>query len=188
MNSLDEIPVWDIFIRVFHWSLVLAFLVSYLTEDDVLLLHVWAGYFIGILIVARIVWGFVGSQHARFSDFVRPPKLALDYLKASLQFRAQRYVGHNPIGGLMVVALLLMLAITVVTGTAVYAVAEQAGPLASFLSGGKTMEEVLEEVHEFFANFTLFLVMIHVIGAILESWIHHENLILAMVNGKKRKG
>ena len=91
----DKVYVWDSFVRLFHWSLVLGFTVAYLTEDDMLAVHVWAGYAVGLLIVARIVWGLVGSRHARFSDFVYNPSTTVGYLRDLLLVRGKRYIGQG---------------------------------------------------------------------------------------------
>ncbi|BAN69279.1 cytochrome b/b6 domain-containing protein [endosymbiont of unidentified scaly snail isolate Monju] len=185
MSTLT-IKVWDPLVRIFHWSLVAGFFVAYLTEDDFMTLHVWAGYLVGGLVAFRIVWGFIGSKHARFSDFVRPPGEVIAYLKAELAGRARRYLGHNPAGGAMVVALLLSLVLTVVTGLIIYGGDECAGPLASYLCGtGEAFDELGEEVHEFFANLTLLLVVLHVVGVVLSSRLHGENLVHAMLTGRK---
>ena len=182
-----EIEVWDPLVRIFHWSLVTAFFVAYLTEDDFLSLHVWSGYVVGGLVLFRVLWGFIGTRHARFSDFVRPPSEAVAYLKDELGGRARRYIGHNPAGGAMVVALLLSLALTVFTGLVVYGGGECAGPLAAWLCDTpEWLAEAGEEVHEFFANLTLFLVALHVAGVIWASLLHHENLVAAMWHGRKR--
>jgi len=184
----STVRVWDPLIRIFHWTLVAAFAVAYFTEDDLLTLHVWAGYLVGGLILFRLVWGFVGTPHARFSDFVRPPRQVIAYLKDVLAFRARRYLGHNPAGGVMILALLVSLITTVVTGLAVYGAGEMAGPMAGWLAGlGEQGAEALEEVHELFANLTLALVVAHVAGVVLASLQHRENLVRAMITGRKAR-
>lgn len=182
-----QIKVWDPLVRGFHWVLVSAFFIAYLTEDNLMTLHVWAGYTIGAALLVRILWGLVGTRHARFTDFVTSPKTALQYVKDTLMLRAKRYLGHNPAGGLMIIVMIVSLVITVTSGIALYGAAEQAGPLAAtFAGGGEFWEDALEGLHEFFANFTLFLVAIHVAGVVLESLIHRENLVASMINGFKR--
>ena len=183
----NQIRVWDPIIRSFHWILVGAFFIAYLTEDDFLSLHVWAGYVIGIAIVIRIFWGLVGTRHARFSDFVTAPNTAVQYVKDTLMLRAKRFIGHNPAGGLMIIAMIISLILTVGTGITLYGVAESAGPLATVAgNAGEFWEDLLEELHEFFANFTLLLVAVHVAGVFIESLIHKENLVVSMINGFKR--
>lgn len=186
MRTPDQsrVYVWDPFVRVFHWTLVVAFTVAYLTEDDLLTVHVWAGYVVGALVVARVVWGFVGSPHARFSDFVYAPATALRYVRDLLLFRGERHLGHSPGGGYMVVLLLVFLAATVVTGLVVYGGDQQAGPLAGMFT--KDTGEVVEEVHEVFANITLALVFAHIAAVVLACFVLRENLIRAMVTGYKR--
>lgn len=187
MNSGQGIKVWDPLVRVFHWTLVAAFAIAYFTEDDLMQLHAWAGYTIAGLLLLRVVWGFVGTPHARFSDFVFSPRVVLSYLKDTLALRARRYLGHNPAGGAMIVALLVSLTAATLSGLALYGVAEHAGPLAPWMAGfGEAWEERFEEIHEFFANFTLALVCVHVAGVLLESLVHRENLVRAMWTGVKR--
>ncbi len=180
-----EVYVWDPFVRVFHWTVVVAFTVAYLTEDDLLTVHVWAGYVVGALVVARIVWGFVGSLHARFSDFVYAPATAFSYVRELLRFRGARYLGHSPGGGYMVIILLIFLAATVATGLVVYGGDQQAGPLAGMFT--KDFSELFEEVHEVIANITLALIFFHVSAVVLASFVHRENLARAMVTGYKRR-
>jgi len=187
MNQQNTTKVWDPFVRIFHWGLVLAFTVAYLTEEDILSVHTLAGYVILGLLSLRLVWGFIGPRYARFSDFTYSLSSIRNFLKDTLNFRAKRYLGHNPAGGAMILLLIASLLLTSFTGLALYAVAEQAGPLAGMITiTSEFMRETLEETHEFFANFTLFLVLIHVAGVIIESFMHRENLARAMVTGNKR--
>jgi len=190
MNNAEQVKVWDPLVRIFHWSLVAAFAVAYFSsEDEWLGLHSVAGYIVLALVLFRLVWGFVGPRHARFSDFLYRPSAVMQHLKQVLSLRAPRYIGHNPAGGAMIVALLVSLLITTVFGLAVYGAEEGAGPLAAALAGvSKSRAHALEEIHEFFANFTVVLIFAHVAGVVLESLLHRENLVRAMFTGYKRAG
>ena len=178
------VHVGDPFVRIFHWTLVIGFTVAYLTEEDLLTVHVWAGYVVGALVVARVIWGFVGSPHARFSDFLYSPGTALRYMRDLLLFRAERHLGHSPAGGYMVFLLLAFIAATVITGLVVYGGDQQAGPLAGMFT--EETGEAMEEVHEVLANISLALVIAHIAAVMLASFAHHENLVRAMVTGYKR--
>ncbi len=185
-----EVKVWDPLVRVFHWTLVIGFFTAYFTEgeEETLTLHTWAGYTVLGLVLVRLLWGFVGTRHARFSDFVYRPSTVKDYVLSVVKLDPRRYLGHNPAGGLMIVVLLASLVLTTCFGMALYAVDEQAGPLAGWLGTlGESWEDAFKEVHEFFANFTLFLVVVHVAGVIVESLLHGENLVRAMFTGRKRE-
>ena len=127
----EKIAVWDPLVRIFHWSLVVVFFTAYFTDDEVMALHVWAGYAAGGLIVFRIVWGLIGSKHARFSDFIAGPLTVWTYLINLLSFRSKRHLGHSPAGGAMVFALLAAIAATVWSGLELHAIENKAGPLAS---------------------------------------------------------
>ncbi|MBI4183453.1 MAG: cytochrome b/b6 domain-containing protein [Proteobacteria bacterium] len=166
------VEVWDPFVRLFHWTLVAAYAVSYLTGDELKGLHVAAGYLVLGLIGVRLVWGVVGPRLARFTSFVRPPREVLDYLGAMLAGRAPRYLGHNPAAGTMIVLLLALLTLTALTGIA----AEGEGILA----------KAFEEVHEALADLSLGLVALHVAGVAASSLYHGENLVKAMLTGRKR--
>jgi len=179
--------VWDPLVRVFHWVLVLSFFIAYITEEDFLIIHSYAGYIVLALILIRIIWGFIGSRHARFRDFIYSPKDIKHFIKNTLQLKAKRYLGHNPAGGAMILFMIISLLITTISGLVVYGAEEQAGPLASlFAQSHSFWGDAFEEIHEFFANFTLLLVFIHVAGVIIESFIHQENLVKSMIDGMKR--
>jgi len=183
MNTQALIKVWDLPLRIFHWLLVAGFFIAYMTEDDFLTLHVGAGYLVFALLIFRILWGFIGNEYARFANFLCSPQLSIAYVKDLIKLKAQRYIGHNPAGAAMIILLLVSLLLTTVTGFAVYGADQSAGPLATI---GPNYEEFWEEVHEFFANLSIVLVVVHVLGVVVESYIHKENLARAMVLGYKK--
>lgn len=129
-NEKKALRVWEPVIRIGHWTLVLAFFTAYLTEDDFMSLHVWAGYVVGVYLLTRIVWGFVGGTYARFSNFIYSPNQIMGYIKNLIAAKPQHYIGHNPAGGAMVIALLLCLSATTLTGLKLYAVEDNKGPFA----------------------------------------------------------
>lgn len=192
-SGADTVKVWDPLVRIGHWLLVTGFLVAYFTEDDLLTQHVWAGYLVAGIVVLRLIWGFIGSKNSRFKNFVRSPGLTIRYLGDIARNRAKRFVGHNPAGGAMIVVLLASLVVTTISGLEIYAIEENAGPLAGIIgeefhesdSESESAEEFWEEVHEAAANFTLFLVILHVAGVLLASVSHRENLVKAMFTGRK---
>jgi cytochrome b len=167
------VKVWDPFVRVFHWSLAGLFLLAYATGDEMENVHVAAGYTIAGLVALRIVWGFVGPRHARFSDFVRSPRAVLAYMRDVAMLRAPRHLGHNPAGGAMVVALIVTLIGTCTTGY-------------MMTTGTFWGAKWVEEVHEAFANLTIGLVVVHVLGVLVASFEHRESLVKAMITGRKR--
>ncbi len=208
-----SVKVWDPLVRIGHWTLVSAFFIAYFTEEELLTQHVWAGYTVAGVVLFRIFWGLIGSEHARFKDFVRSPGVTMRYLGDIAKNRAERFVGHNPAGGAMILALIASLAVVTFSGLEIYAIKENAGPLAGMISTGvnnparfalvpsayarddsddddhdsrrESAEEFWEEVHEVSANVTLFLVLLHVAGVIVASLSHRENLVKAMVTGRK---
>ncbi len=211
-EGLNTVTVWDPLVRVCHWSLVATFFIAYFTGDELLAVHVWAGYVIGGIVILRVVWGFVGPKHARFTDFIFGPLKVWRYLVRLIRFRAERYIGHSPTGGAMVIALLIGLTVTVWSGLETYAIEKNAGPLAvsTVATGAEAItlspasvaaaseegdrngskpkvkgEGVWEEVHEVLANLMLFLVIIHILGVVLASVVHRENLTRAMITGRK---
>ena len=181
----EAIEVWDPLVRLFHWSLTAFFCLAYFLEGEWLNMHSHAGYTVFLLVVFRIVWGVIGPRHARFSDFVSPPGTAIAYLKQLVNSTAKRHIGHNPAGSAMIVALLITLSVTTLSGMALFAT-EGSGPLAAtfvaFWPG-----HVLAEVHEIATDFTLVLVIVHLAGVLLTSLRHKENLTRAMITGSKRR-
>lgn len=182
--------VWDLVVRIFHWGLVVSFFIDYFTRwslRDLMEVHVWFGYVITVLLVIRLVWGFAGSRHALFSDFVYRPSAIFTYVKDIMALRAPRYIGHNPAGGFMIVVLLIMVFATCLTGIIVYGINYQDGPLATLVENiSDDTSDFLEDLHGQLSNFTLLLVAIHLLGVVVESVVHHENLVHAMWTGKKR--
>ena len=181
-----EVRVWDPFVRIFHWLLVLLFTLAYTTGEDWLSLHVNAGYAVFGLVLLRVLWGVVGTPHARFGDFVYRPSTVIAYIKDTLALRARRYLGHNPAGGAMILLMLVSLLLVSVSGFAVYGMEKGAGPLAMLGGSGASLEKAFEEVHEFFANLMVLLVLVHIAGVVAESLVHRENLVKAMLTGCKR--
>ena len=164
-----RVRVWDPFIRFFHWSLAVAVLIAFVTEDELQGLHTFAGYTVMGLIGARLVWGLIGTRYARFTDFVRGRRATLAYLGEVLRGHPARYLGHNPAGAAMSIALVL-------------------GLIGTTLTGLITLDnEDFKEVHEALAYGTLFLIPIHLLGVLLASLQHRENLVRAMIDGYKRK-
>lgn len=168
-----SVRVWDPFVRIFHWSLVASFALAWVTAEDAKTLHMWAGYAAGALIALRVIWGLVGTRHARFSQFIRSPLTVAAYLRDVVTGREARYLGHNPVGGLMIVALIATLANVCLTGW-------------MQTTDAYWGVEWVEEVHEAIASFMLALVGIHVLGVIVTSLRHRENLVRAMITGRKR--
>ena len=167
------VKVWDPLVRVFHWALASLFLVAYATGDDIEKVHIAAGYTIAGLVAFRVIWGLIGPRHARFSNFVRSPRATLLYLRDVMLFRAPRCIGHNPAGGAMIVALLVLISGSCITGY-------------MLTTGAWWGSKALGEVHEAFANVTVGLVVFHVLGVLLASFEHRENLVKAMFTGRKR--
>lgn len=165
--------VWDLFVRVFHWSLVASFAVAWLSSDDWETLHLWAGYSVAALIALRLVWGVMGTRHARFSRFVRSPLVVAGYLKDIATGREARHLGHNPAGGAMIAALLATLIGLCVSGWLM-------------TTDAFWGSELMETIHKTASNLALLLVGLHLAGVLWASFRHRENLVRAMITGRKR--
>ena len=240
----ERIYVWDPVVRIFHWSLVLTFIICYMTAEEESIVHIYSGYIIIILIIVRIIWGFIGTRRSRFSDFIYSPTETINYLKELFAVSTKKYIGHNPAGGWMIIALLVSLLLACLSGLKIYGI-EGHGPLAgnetsqtldtnsgiaslniraselntehedddyeyeyededdddveqagySFHESDENEESdedeesegIWEEIHEFFANFTLFLVVLHIGGVIFSSIKERQNLIMSMISGYKHQ-
>jgi len=186
-----EIKVWDPLIRTGHWLLATVVIIAWFVDEPVWL-HTWLGYIAIALILVRIVWGFVGPDYARFASFVRSPRVTFGYFADLIRFSSKRYLGHSPAGAVMIIALLVMVAVTAVTGMASLAATRGEGPLAGVITkveranAEEDQELLIEEIHETAANVTMVLVLLHIAGIALASFAHRENLVAAMITGRKR--
>jgi cytochrome b len=178
-NPASNLRVWDPLVRLFHWSLVagvaLAWMTSELAEhgDDGTGVHLWVGYVVAAIVAARVLWGFVGPRHARFTSFVRSPAVVAGHARQMWRGDEPRYIGHNPLGGWMIVALLLTLAGVAATGWAM-------------TTDRWFGSEVMEDLHEGLAGALPWLVAAHVGGVVWTGRHHAENLVRAMFTGRKR--
>ncbi len=167
------IRVWDPFVRAFHWALALSVVVAWLSSEHHESLHDATGYVAGALVAARVVWGFVGSRYARFSQFVGAPETVVGYLRTIADGSERRFIGHNPAGGAMIVVLLTAIAATAATGWL----------LTTDAFWGST---AAQHAHSIIAHGVVLLVLLHLGGVALASVRHRENLVRAMVIGIKR--
>lgn len=185
-NSATEtqartVKVWDFPTRIFHWSLVAVIAIAWASseaEGSAFWIHVYSGTLLIGFVAFRALWGVIGSRYAQFGDFVHGPDTVADYAKRLFSFRPPYSVGHNPLGGWMVVALIVMILLAVMTGM-MTSEDGYVGPLAH-IGGG-----IFGEAHEGFANFLLVLIFVHVGGVIVHGLISRENLPRAMVTGDK---
>lgn len=200
--------VWDIIVRLFHWLLVIAVITQLATAESSKNVHVTVGFFIIGLILLRIIWGLAGSKYARFKDFIYPPSEIFAYLTGLIKGRPKHYAGHNPAGGAMVCVLLLVLILTTLTGALTYSTASHShmallpahtialAQADSHHRQGDHRDEdqdhenghdrFWKEIHEALVGLLIFLIVLHIGGVIVSSWVHRENLILAMITGNKK--
>jgi len=179
-----KVRVWDIPIRLFHWALVSCFIIAWFTLDNRYLeIHIFAGYLMGGLILFRILWGFIGGPYARFHDFAFGWSKVQDYLKDVLNKCPPRFLGHNPAGSWAIYLLLGLGLSIVITGLLAFGGEERHGPLAGFLN--YPQGRLAHEFHEWLSWLMLGIVIIHLIGILVESLLHRENLVMAMLTGFK---
>jgi cytochrome b len=169
----QAIMVWDMPVRVFHWLLVICFAGAWLSSESErwALIHYAFGYTACLLVLIRLVWGLIGTRYARFSQFLKSPRAVIGHFMAMLRGHPHHDVGHNPAGGLVMFALMLLMLLIGLTG---------------YLSVKEFLGNFVSEAHEVFASLTLGLVIVHIIAAIGMSLIEKQNLVRSMVNGKKQ--
>ena len=172
-TSRRGIKVWDLLVRIGHWTLVISIAAAWLTRHGAGKWHEWLGYAVLGVVALRVVWGLVGSPYARFTQFVRSPANALHYTKQILGGHEPRHLGHNPLGGWMIVALIITITGVCISGW-LYTTDQYWGVTW------------VEELHEGLTNFLLALVALHIGGVVFSSWRHGENLVAAMIHGRKR--
>lgn len=186
MNA-RPVLVWDLPTRIFHWLLVLAVAIGYLTggeEGWLFAVHTAAGYLIAVLLLFRVIWGVIGSPRSRFRDFVHGPRAVGKYARSVLALAPPRHIGHNPLGGWMVILMLLALFVTLATGLFSGEEGEGSGLLFPWIAAPGS--EGLSEVHEVFANLVVGLAIVHVCAVFLDWWLTRENLISSMISGMKQ--
>ena len=171
-TNTATVKVWDWPVRVFHWTLAASVIGAFVTgeSEDFERLHQTLGWVAAGLIAFRVVWGLVGTRYARFTEFVRPPKAVWAYVKSLRSDQPQHFVGHNPVGAVAVIVLMGLTALSVYTG---------------WLALADDAAEWVEEAHEIAANTLITLVLVHVIGVLWSSRTHGENLLKAMLTGRK---
>lgn len=182
------VKVWDLFIRCFHWSMVLGCVTAFISgELHAATLHEFVGYALCVLLAARVYWGFKGSEHACFRSFIFPPSEVLAYVRAMFKGHPKHYFGHNPAGALMVFILIGLLALLIASGLLTLGTIDFGGPL-TFLANRLSDETsyASRHLHEILANVGFALVLLHVLGVAMGSIQHNENLVRAMLTGKKK--
>ena len=167
------VRIWDPLVRIGHWTLVASIVVAWFTRHGGGWVHEWAGYAVIAVVLVRLVWGFIGSRYAGFAGFVRAPAFTLRYSQLVVAGREPRYLGHNPLGGWMIVALLACALLAAASGW-LYTTDRFWGV------------EWVEDLHAGLSDLLFALAGLHLAGVVVESWRHRENLVAAMVHGKKR--
>ncbi len=165
---MKDVPVWDLPTRIFHWALALCVGVALIVTPEGgsgFIVHAIAGYLALLLVVFRLPWGFLGSRRSRFADFLYPLNKVIDFALQHLRFKVTRYVGHNPVGGWMVVVLLVFVAGASVTGL-----------LGGFWRG----------LHALFGNLLILLIVLHLFGVVVDTLLARDNIVWAMITGRKR--
>ena len=185
-STRSQRMVWDLPVRVTHWLLVAAFVGAYVTNAlgvNYFRYHAWCGYAVIVLVLFRIAWGWVGTRHARFASFVRGPRETVRYAKSLLGGREQRHAGHNPLGAWMVLALLLMMLTQAVSGLFGDDQVFNLGPLYGYVTAETSSR--LTSLHRRLFYWIAAFVAVHVFAVLVHVFVKRENLVLAMITGRK---
>ena len=167
-EAMKSIFVWDLPTRIFHWALAICVAVALIVTPEAssgFVVHATTGYLALLLVIFRLPWGFLGSRHSRFADFLYPPDKVVDFARQHLRFKVPRHVGHNPLGGWMVVILLVFVAGAAITG----------------LLGGSW-----RGLHGLFGNLLILLVLLHIFGVVVDTLLTRDNVVWAMITGRKK--
>lgn len=182
-----QVYVWDRMVRFFHWSVLVIVVAIYVTgESGMQYTHELIGYGLSVLLAVRFAWGWIGSGHARFHSFIQSPSQVLRYFSSIVRGQPKHYLGHNPAGGAMVLALLVTLTLMVVSGLVILATIEFEGPLVAVLHNVTDQTAYLWfELHELALDILFVLIAMHIAGVAVASVQHRENLPRSMITGYK---
>lgn len=185
--SQQTVSIWDPLVRTFHWVLVGSFVLAWWLEDDFLSLHLLAGSVVFGLLVFRFIWGFIGTPYSVFKDLLLSPYQLISHLQSLLRGRVQHYPGHTPAGSAMILLLLGSLLLLVSSGVLVYTMQTGAGLMSGWVEDfDYDTELLLTRWHGYLADGIVVLVMLHIGGVLLESFLQKQNLTLAMITGRKK--
>jgi len=179
--------IWDLPLRIFHWSFTVTILGAWYTseqEGDLVDLHMQLGYVTLSLLIFRVLWGFIGPKHARFSQFIPSPKTLINYvsdLKKNTDYKST--AGHNPLGALMVILMIVLVSLQAVSGLFIDDDIFSAGPYYGSL--GKDFEQVMSFLHHNLFDFMLAAIALHLMAIFYYWWVKKINLVLPMITGKK---
>ncbi|WP_084175143.1 cytochrome b/b6 domain-containing protein [Afifella pfennigii] len=186
--AAEGVPVWDPVVRVLHWALVIAFAAAWglgKFGPDQMTLHFWAGYAVAAIVVIRVIWGFVGSQTARFTSFVKGPRKVFGYAREMTSRRPSKTLGHNPMGALFIVGVLIVLAMQILSG--LLADPEDyinVGPLAQYVSSDVARQALA--LHEPLSTLLLAMVAVHILSIVFYRLYKKEDLVTPMFTGRKK--
>ena len=185
-HSSITIKVWDLPVRIFHWSLVVLFITAYVTNSlgsDYFIYHLWSGYALIVLVIFRIVWGVVGTYHARFTHFLKNPITTAQYALSLFKKKEKYYLGHNPLGAVMVVILLIATLVQAITGLFTNDEIFNVGPLYAYIDDELSLQ--LTSLHRQLFYWILGAISLHILAVIFHVLFKRDNIIKAMFTGKK---